>query len=107
MSNEAMLAHMVYFTLSEPTDENIERLIQSCQEHLTGHPGTVLYAAGRLTPDLDRPVNDREFHVALQLVFESRNAHDQYQVSQRHQSFIATNKDSWANVRIFDADVNA
>ena len=100
-----MLAHMVYFTLQDPTDGNIEGLIQSCQEQLTHHPGTVLFAVGKLTPDLDRPVNDRDFHVALQLVFESRAAHDEYQISERHQAFIAANKESWAQVRVFDADV--
>ena len=100
-----MLAHMVYFTLNDPSDENINGLIASCKEHLTNHPGTTLFAVGKLTPDLARPVNDREFHVALQLVFESRDAHNVYQASDRHQAFIATNKDSWAQVRVFDADV--
>ncbi len=107
MSDSAMLGHMVYFTMKDPTPENIAGLIASCKEHLSGHPGTTLFAAGTLVPDLDREVNDREFHVALQLVFESREAHDVYQVSERHQAFIAANKDSWANVRVFDADVTA
>ncbi len=100
-----MLGHMVYFTLKEPTAENVEGLIASCMEHLSGHPGTVLFAAGPLVTDLDREVNDRDFHVALQLVFASRADHDVYQVSERHLTFIATNKESWAKVRVFDANV--
>ncbi len=107
MADGAMLGHMVYFTLKDPTDENIQGLIASCQEHLNGHPGTVLFAAGSLVHDLDREVNDRDFHVALQLVFASRQDHDVYQVSQRHQTFIAANKESWAQVRVFDANLTS
>lgn len=102
----AMLAHMVYFTLKDPTDDRINGLVASCKEHLSGHPGTAFFAAGTLTPDLDRNVNQRDFHVALQLVFESREAHDTYQVSDRHIAFIEANKDDWAQVRVYDADVS-
>ena len=102
-----MLGHMVYFTLKDDSQAAIDALLASCREHLSGHPGTVLFAAGTLTPDLCREVNDREFHVALQLVFESRAAQDTYQVSDRHQRFIAENKESWAKVRVFDADVGS
>ena len=99
------LAHMVYFKLKDDSDEAIERLVAACREHLSGHPGTRLFAAGTLAADLDRPVNDRQFDVALQLVFESREAHDQYQQSARHQQFIAENKENWETVRVFDANV--
>ena len=101
-----MLGHMVYFTLKDSSAEAIGRLIDSCKEHLSGHPGTVLFAAGTRVPDLTRDVNDQEFHVALQLVFESRQAQDTYQVHQRHKKFIETNRDSWAKVRVFDADLS-
>lgn len=101
-----MLGHMVYFTLKDSSDEAVQRLVDSCKEHLSGHPGTVLFAAGTRVPDLEREVNDKEFHVALQLVFESRKAQDDYQVHERHEKFIETNRDNWAKVRVFDSDVS-
>lgn len=101
-----MLGHMVYFTLKDNSDEAIQRLIASCKELLSGHPGTVFFAAGTRVPDLVREVNDQEFHVALQLVFESRQAQDDYQVHERHETFIATNRDNWEKVRVFDADLS-
>ncbi len=104
-SRDPMLGHMVYFTLKDRSPESISNLVQACQKYLSGHPGVVLFAAGTLTPDLAREVNDREFDVALQLVFENRAAHDAYQVHARHQQFIAENKPNWARVRVFDADV--
>jgi hypothetical protein len=101
-----MLGHMVYFTLKDSSDEAVQRLIASCKEHLTGHAGTVFFAVGTRVPDLSREVNDKEFHVALQMVFESRQAQDEYQVHERHEAFIATNRDSWAKVRVFDANLS-
>jgi hypothetical protein len=61
---------------------------------------------GTPVPDLVREVNQRDFDIALQLVFESREAHDRYQAHERHQRFIAENRDNWARVRVFDADVS-
>lgn len=96
---------MVYFTLKEPSAEACQKLIDSCHHYLPGHDGIVFFAAGTHTPDLDRPVNDHDFHVTANVVFESRAAHDAYQVSEKHLAFIAANKDSWQQIRVFDADV--
>lgn len=103
---DSMLAHMVYFTLKDKSQEAIDKLCASAKEHLSGHPGEVLFAIGTRTPDLDREVNDKEFDVALQLVFKSRQDQDNYQVHDRHTAFIEANKDNWAKVRVFDADVS-
>lgn len=100
-----MLAHNVFFTLKDDSPEAQQTLLEACQKYLTGHEGTTFFAAGTLTPDLNRPVNDQDFQVALHVIFETRQAHDDYQVSERHQQFIAENKDGWAKVRVFDSDV--
>jgi hypothetical protein len=99
------LAHAVFFTLTDQSPEAIERQVAACRRYLTGHPGTLSFAAGPRTLDLTRSVNDQEFDVALLLVFENRAAHDRYQAAQRHQQFISESKDNWARVRVFDADV--
>ena len=96
--------HMVYFSLDDRSDEAIDRLVAECNAYLADHPGTVYFGAGRLANTM-REVNDRDFDVALQLVFESREAHDAYQTAQRHDEFIARNKDNWARVRVFDAEL--
>lgn len=98
-----MLSHDVYFTLKQPTDENIRNLVSDCHTYLKDHPGVVFFAAGTLEPELARPVNDREFHVALHVVFDSRASHDVYQTEPRHVTFIERNRDTWAKVRVFDS----
>jgi len=96
---------MVYFTLNDASDDARSSLVAACHKYLKNHPGVEFFAAGTLTPDLDRPVNDREFHVALNVVFDSRANHDAYQVADDHLKFIEENKANWAKVRVFDADV--
>lgn len=100
-----MLGHTVFFTLHDSSPDAIQQLVDSCREYLSGHPGTVFFASGTRVPDLNREVNDKGFDVALQLVFDSRQAHDAYQMHERHEAFIAANKDNWSQVRVFDADL--
>lgn len=97
------LCHAVYFTLKHRTPEAAAKLVASCREHLTGHPGTVFFAAGIRAPEYDREVNDRDHDVALVIVFDSHAAHDAYQTAPRHEQFIADNATDWAQVRVFDA----
>ncbi len=100
-----MLAHNVYFTLKDRSIAAIHRMVEACDKYLTAHPGTVFYACGTLEPDLVRPVNDRDFDVALHVVFKDRAAHDKYQTAERHNQFIAEQKENWAKVRVFDSMV--
>ncbi len=99
------LGHMVFFSLHDPSQENIQRLVRACHEDLSNHPGTTHFSVGTLTPDLARPVNDRQFDVALHVVFESRQAHDDYQTAPRHLKFIEEQKPTWKQVRVFDSDL--
>ena len=101
-----MLGHMVYFTLKDRSPTAVDKLVAACRKYLTGHPGTVFFAAGTLVPDLTRPVNQQDFDVALQVVFDSREAHDAYQVAPRHVQFVEENKPNWERVRVFDAYVS-
>jgi hypothetical protein len=98
-----MLVHNVYFTLLDPTAENRRKLVESCYHYLTEHPGTVFFAAGTVA-DLDRPVNVRDWDVALHVVFRDCAAHDTYQAAPRHVRFVDENKATWKQVRVFDSD---
>jgi len=100
-----MLSHSVIFSLKDPSVEACQELVAQCRQWLDGHERVRFFAAGTLAAQYDRPVNDRDFQVALHLVFETTADHDAYQVSDRHQSFIAANRGNWAQVRVFDANV--
>lgn len=98
-----MLVHSVYFTLKDRTPAARAALVDACKALLTDHPGTLFFACGTCEESLARPVNDRDFDVALHLAFDSRAAHDAYQVAPRHNQFVEQNRDGWAKVRVFDS----
>lgn len=97
------LAHIVFFTLKDQSPASRETFVAACDKYLTGHPGTVHYSAGVREPSYQRPVNDQEFDVALVVVFDSKQAHDDYQIAPRHKEFIAAQSPNWSKVRVFDA----
>jgi quinol monooxygenase YgiN len=96
---------MVFFTLHDASESKINELIDACHKYLNHHPGVVYFSVGRLTPDLARPVNDRDHEVALHVVFADRAAHDAYQTAPRHQEFIDSQKSNWKQVRVFDSNL--
>jgi hypothetical protein len=100
-----MLAHNVYFTLKEDSDAGRKKLIAACKKYLVKHPGVLFFAVGTLAAELNRPVNDRNFDVALHIVFASQADHDRYQVAPEHLRFIEENKADWKQVRVFDSVV--
>ncbi|MCA9174699.1 Dabb family protein [bacterium] len=99
-----MLSHIVFFNLKDNTADARQALVDACREHLDGHEGTVFFAVGTRTPDLQREVNDQTFDVALHVIFATRENQDAYQTDPRHLKFIAENRDNWAQVRVFDSD---
>jgi hypothetical protein len=96
---------MVYFALKDKSPESIQRHVDACHKYLDGHEGVVFFAVGTRTPDLLRPVNDKEFDVGLHVVFADRASHDEYQTHPRHVEFIEETKPTWASARVFDADL--
>ncbi len=100
---EPHLAHMVYFKLIDTSDDAKKQLVAACHKYLSKHEGTVYYSAGVLAEDLKRSVNDLDFDVSLNLVFQNKAVHDKYQSHPRHIKFIEENRDTWAKVRVFDS----
>ena len=106
MANDAtqsMLVHNVFFKLKDGSAANTQKLTDACFKYLKDHPGVTFFAAGPVVPDLERPVNVRDFHVALLVVFKSRQDHDTYQTAAAHLKFIEENKPTWDSVRVFDS----
>src|SRR4029453_18496602 len=97
-------APMVYFTLKDNSADAKTKLVAARKKHLDKHDGTVYFSAGVLGDDFKRAANDRDWDVALHLVFKDKAAHDKYQDHARHKKFIDENKDNWKKVRVFDAE---
>jgi Stress responsive A/B Barrel Domain len=102
-----MLAHSVFFSLNDPSQAAVQKLLGDCRKFLSSHPGILFFACGTPNKQLVRPVNDRDFEVALHIVFDSLESHDAYQDAPSHHQFISDNKPNWKLVRVFDADVES
>jgi hypothetical protein len=101
----SFLAHDVYFSLKENSANAKTKMVAACKKYLSKHPGEVFFAAGTRAAELVRSVNDQDFDVALHIVFNNKEAHDQYQDASRHKQFIEENQANWAKVRVFDSMV--
>jgi hypothetical protein len=97
------LAHDVYFSLNDASPAARSELVAACRKYLTGHEGTLAFSVGVVAADLARPVNDRDFEVALHITFANRAAHDHYQEHPRHKHFVAEQQKNWKRVRVFDS----
>ena len=102
-----MLAHNVYFALKDNSEPAVRKMVDACHKYLSAHPGVVFFACGTLQKDLERPVNVRDFDVALHVVFDSKASHDAYQEAPLHYTFIDENKANWGLVRVFDSAVES
>ncbi len=102
-SADPQLAHSVIFTLKDQSAKSREGFVAICDKYLTGHKGAVSYACGTIAEDVKEPVSDREFDVALHVVFEDKGALAEYLKSERHDQFVAQIKDKVAKVRVFDS----
>ncbi|MCM2372962.1 Dabb family protein [Aporhodopirellula aestuarii] len=98
------LAHQVFFKLKKRDEASVTKLLDACEEYLTGHEGILDFAIGQREPRYDRPVN-ADYDVALHVVFVDQASHDKYQVAERHLKFIEQQKDNWDSVQVFDTNL--
>ena len=103
MPSATLLVHNVYFALRDRSDAARRKLIEACRKWLPGHPGILFFACGPLCDELTREVNVRDWDVGLHIIFQDKAAHDHYQQTKEHLTFIEQNRADWAGVRVFDS----
>ena len=100
-----MIVHNVYFSLKDNSDTERQSLVADSHRLLAPIPGITFYAAGTLA-EMRRDVNDREFDVALHVVFPDTEALEKYLVHPKHLEYVQKNKANWDRVRVFDSRVD-
>jgi hypothetical protein len=103
---QPQLSHAVYFSLQHDSPEARARLVAGCRKYLSGHEGTLFFAAGTRATEMVRDVNDRDWDVSLLIVFRNKAAHDVYAKHPRHMKFIAEYAKDWSKVRVFDSNLD-
>jgi len=82
-----MFSHIVVFWTDPANPNAADELIAGANEYLKSLPGVLHFHAGKMVPS-QRPVVDQTYQVALNLVFSSKQAQDNYQVHPRHIEFV-------------------
>jgi hypothetical protein len=98
-----MMVHNVYFSLQDNSAKAKAEMVAACKKFLTKHDGEVYFAAGTLAEEGKLRSSDRDFDVALVIVFKSPADLARFDKSERHRQFVAENKANWKKVRVFDA----
>jgi len=82
-----MFSHVVIFWTDPQNPKAADELVAAADKYLRTIPGILHFHVGKMAPS-HRPVVDQTYQVALNLVFSSRQAQDDYQVHPQHLEFV-------------------
>ena len=82
-----MFSHVVIFWTDPANPKAADELIAGAKKYLAPLRGIVQFHVGKMVPS-QRPVVDQSYQVALNVVFDSKQAQDDYQVHPLHVEFV-------------------
>ena len=82
-----MFSHVVIFWTDPENPKAADELLAGMEKHLKPIPGVLQFHAGKMVGS-HRPVVDQTYQVALNLVFPSKKAQDDYQIHPSHVEFV-------------------
>ncbi len=80
-------SHIVIFWTDPAQPNATDELITGINQYLKDIPGVLHFHVGKMVGS-PRPVVDQSYQVALNLVFPSKQAQDDYQVHPQHVEFV-------------------
>ncbi|TPN89057.1 Dabb family protein [Aquimarina algicola] len=98
------LVHNVFFWLKNPDNQTerkafekgVKDLLSQCKFITSSHIGSTANTA-------KRDVVDASFTYCVVITFDSKEAHDNYQVDPLHKKFIKENEMLWSKVLVYDS----
>jgi len=84
---DTRFSHVVIFWTDPANPKAADELIAGARKYLAPLPGIVHFHIGKMVPS-HRPVVDQSYQVALNVVFDSKKAQDDYQVHPLHVEFV-------------------
>lgn len=84
----AMFSHIVVFWTDPAQPNAADELVAGANKYLKAIPGVLQFHVGKMSPS-PRPVVDQTYQVALNLIFPSKQAEQEYQVHPQHIEFVA------------------
>jgi hypothetical protein len=81
-----MFSHVVIFWTDPANPKAVDELVAGANKYLRPIPGVLQCHIGKMVPS-HRPVVEQSYQVALNLVFHTKQAQDDYQVHPLHVEF--------------------
>lgn len=85
--HQAQFSHVVIFWTDPAIPNATEELLAGAEKYLRPIPGVLNFHVGKMANSA-RPVVDQTYQVALNLIFPSKQAQDEYQVHPLHIDFV-------------------
>ena len=82
-----MFSHVVIFWTKTDKPDATAELLAGAEKYLRPIPGVLNFHVGKMVSS-HRPVVDQSYQVALNLIFTSKQAQDDYQVHPLHLEFV-------------------
>ena len=82
-----MFSHVVIFWTDPANPNAADDLVAGANKYLKDLPGILHFHVGKMVGS-HRPVVDQTYQVALNVIFESKKAQDDYQVHPTHIEFV-------------------
>ena len=82
-----MFSHVVIFWADPANPKAADELVEGAKKYLEPIPGVRSFHIGRMVPS-HRPVVDQSYQVALNLLFDTKQAQDDYQLHPMHVEFV-------------------
>jgi hypothetical protein len=96
-----MFSHVVIFWTDPSRPDAPDEVIAAAKKYLESIPGIVHFHVGKMAGS-HRDVVDQTYQVALNILFQSKRAQDEYQDHPQHLEFVKQCKPFFANVVIYD-----
>ena len=81
-------AHMFFFQLSDTSKELVDHFIGLCVKYLSDYAGQRHFSVGYRALEMNRPVNAKDFEIAVHMIFDTFESYVEYAKSDRHNEFI-------------------
>jgi len=82
-----MFSHVVIFWTDPSKPKAADDLVAGAEKYLRPIPGVLSFHVGKMAGS-HRPVVDQTYQVALNIIFPSKKAQDDYQVHPMHVEFV-------------------
>ena len=102
MTAKNMFIHHVYFWLKNPSSEEDRQKLVEGLEKLTKVKTIKMFHIGK-PADTNRDVIDTSYSISWLLIFDNKDAEENYQVDPIHLNFVETCKHLWEKVVVYDS----